>query len=174
MPGPRSVSAATAGQRRQRQHDGRRAVGILVGAQRETVERRQSRRHRRPARNARLRRIVGQRRAGVEAQPGDDRVVARRAPGRARPACRGRTASAPPRQLRRQRRRRRGDRRERLRRARDWPAHPSRRGTPLRVEHRVGEAAVESERVHQSSPRTMVKKSTLVAAVSSRRCLSAA
>ena len=42
----------------------------------------------------------------------------------------------------------------------------------LGIEHRIGEAALDRLGcdVHQSSPRTMVKKSTFVAAVSARRC----
>ena len=48
----------------------------------------------------------------------------------------------------------------------------------LRVEHRIGKPAGNMARDlfghgHQSSPRTMVKKSTFVAAVSARRFVSA-
>ena len=48
--------------------------------------------------------------------------------------------------------------------------------TGLRVEHRIGKATVDrlGQSEHQSSPRTNVKKSTLVAAVSARRLASAA
>ena len=69
-------------------------VRIFVAAEREAVERRQARRHRRSARRLADRRILHHRRAGVELEPFRDIRGLRHPRDRARSACRDRTASA--------------------------------------------------------------------------------
>ena len=99
------------------------------------------------------------------------------APGRARAACRGRRASA----RRRPRSATAAAAARRAPRPAAWcpaaPWRPSRRGTPparRTPDRRSRRRSCSVRASHQSSPRTMVKKSTLVAAVSARRLASAA
>ena len=161
-PGPASLRAGPSARDATLRHDGRRAVGIFGAPFGEMIES-QASAARSISAKAALPGLRRERRAGVESRVGGD--LAPRTTARSTAASRNRQASAA--------------RPRRPARARPGGSAPSPQktivpgrghramigGRPPAIERRIG----EGERAHgSSSPRTRVKKSTRVAAVSAR------